>query len=136
MNSVQERKPFEKTKFSSQKERLYQTLSALKTHPTAEALYGILGKGKSKMSFSTIYRNLGELIKSGKVITLETIDSKIHYDADVSEHSHFICMDCGAIIDIYEEVPVPTSLLGMGAVVKDKKCIYYGQCSDCMDNKN
>ena len=136
MNAIEERKPFERTKYSCQKQRIYQALVAYKNHPTAEMLYGMLAKGKSKISYSTIYRNLDELVKQGKVITLETIDSKLHYDADLSEHSHFICTDCGAIIDVYEQVPVPQSLTDTGAKVGEKKCIYYGQCKDCVDNNN
>jgi len=124
-------KPFEKVKFSAQKEKIYSTLSALKTHPTAEMLYGLLNQGRAKMSFSTIYRNLSELVKAGKVRTLETIDSKIHYDADISDHAHFICTDCGKIIDVYEVMPIPSSLTGTGAKVDDKKCVFYGKCCDC-----
>ena len=126
-----ERKPFEKVKFSAQREKVYSTLSALKTHPTAEMLYALMNQGKMKISYSTIYRNLGELVKAGRVNTLETIDSKIHYDADISDHAHFICTDCGKIIDIYEVMPVPLSLSDSGAKVSDKKCVFYGQCRDC-----
>ena len=128
---VDEKKPFEKVKFSGQRERIYKTLKNLTSHPTAEVLYGMLNHGKNKISFSTIYRNLSELVKAGKVHTLETIDDKIHYDADTSEHSHFICKECGAIIDVFEPVSTPSSLMASGIEVQDKKCVYYGLCADC-----
>ncbi|UKI22155.1 MAG: transcriptional repressor [Anaerotruncus sp.] len=65
---------------------------------------------KSNPGFSktTVYNALKSLCESG-FITAITIDGgRIHYDANVNFHGHFICKHCGEIYDFQLEEPVST----------------------------
>ena len=83
------------------------------------------------ISLGTVYRNLKLLADEGEIITLETEDKRLHYDGDLSRHSHFICSDCGKIIDLFRPAKTPSELKEMGLSVKSEKCVYYGLCTDC-----
>ena len=83
------------------------------------------------ISLGTVYRNLKLLSDEKVIITLETEDKKIHYDGDLSRHSHFICQDCGKIIDLFKPANIPSELNELGLMVSGEKCIYYGKCAEC-----
>ena len=128
---MQEKNFFVNNKYSIQREQVINALKATKAHPTAEELQFMLKQAKFNVSLATVYRTLKELVNQKRVLTLETIDKKLHYDADLSDHSHFICKDCGKIIDVFEPVYTPKTLVELGVETEEKKCIYYGKCAEC-----
>ena len=118
-------------KFSKQNTLIYNLIKNRKDHPTADMLFFLAKEEQKDISLATVYRNLKNLVSEGKVITLETEDKKIHYDGDVSPHSHFICKNCGKIIDIFNSCEIPKELYACGCKVTEAKCVYYGQCPAC-----
>lgn len=117
---------------SKQRKMVLDILQNTKEHPTAEMIYGFARQHKLKISLATIYKNLKELVAEGKVVTLETEDTKIHYDADVSNHAHFICFSCGKIYDIYDVEKEPKGLSEVAGRVEKQKRVYYGVCKQCL----
>jgi Fe2+ or Zn2+ uptake regulation protein len=122
-------------RFSHQRELIVNILKNRKDHPTADMVYESARKKEKNISLGTVYRNLKLLAEEGVIITLETVDKKIHYDGDTSRHSHFICTKCGKIIDLFKPSETPNELKEMGLAVTGEKCVYYGLCKDC-DIKN
>ena len=118
-------------RFSRQRELVADIVSGRKDHPTADAIYLSAREIEPNISLGTVYRNLKLLADEGRLVTLETSDKKIHYDGDLSIHSHFICEDCGKIIDLFESAHTHELLENMGLSVSSEKCFYYGKCSDC-----
>ncbi len=100
-------------------------------HPTADDIYVTAREIEPNISLGTVYRNLKQLLGEDKIITLETTDKKLHYDGDVSNHSHFICSKCGKIIDLFFEFNSPAILREQGHTVTSEKRFYYGVCNDC-----
>ena len=47
-----------KTRYSKQRELIYENLKARCDHPTAEAIYSDLKKDNPGLSLGTVYRNL------------------------------------------------------------------------------
>lgn len=121
-------------RFSRQRELVLNVIKGRKDHPTADMIYSSCREVDPTISLGTVYRNLKLLADENAIITLETTDKKVHYDGDISSHSHFICDKCGRIIDLFIEFESPKFLLEKGHLVSGEKRLYYGSCSDC--NKN
>ncbi len=121
------------TRFSRQREIVLGTLVGNRTHPTADAVYELARKVEPNISLGTVYRNLKLLADEGKIITLETQDKKIHYDADTSPHEHFLCDECGKIYDFFRVTDGRSEIEKEGFVVCSAKTVYYGVCKDCQN---
>ncbi len=92
---------------STQREVIYETLKNTTSHPDVDAIYKEVKRRLPDIGVATVYRNLKMLVAAGKVNTLETTRNCIHYDADVSNHSHFICSECGKIQSCFKEYGRP-----------------------------
>lgn len=118
-------------RYSRQRETILEAVKGTKCHPDAEWIYNEVQKVIPNISLGTVYRNLKSLADCGEIITLETEKNKLHYDGDTSNHIHFICKDCGAIIDIFAETPAVSQVGDMGLEVECAKTVYYGRCAGC-----
>ena len=118
-------------RYSKQRELITDIIKGRCDHPTADMIYSSCRALEPNISLGTVYRNLKQLADDGVIITLETVDKKIHYDGDVSRHSHFICEKCGNIIDLFKPWQAPSELEEKGLEVTGEKCIYYGLCTEC-----
>ncbi len=118
-------------RYSRQRQIIYENIKGRCDHPTADEIYSACREIEPSISLGTVYRNLKQLADAGDIITLETEDKKIHYDGDLSRHSHFICDKCGKIIDLFKPAKTPVELEELGLKVTSEKCIYYGKCISC-----
>ncbi len=118
-------------RYSRQRQLITDIIKNRCDHPTADMIYASARNLEPNISLGTVYRNLKLLESEGVIITLETEDKRLHYDGDVSRHSHFICSNCGKIIDIFKPAKTPSELAKMGLSVLGEKCFYYGLCADC-----
>ena len=120
--------------YSRQRELIYNALMNTQSHPTAETIYKQLRVDVPKLSLATVYRNLKQLESAGLIVAIETNQGSVHYDADVSTHGHFICEECGKIIDV--DLPPAQIELAQkeGFEVKRSKVVLYGKCPNCAGN--
>ena len=118
-------------RYSRQREMIKEIIKSRCDHPTADMIYKTAREKDANVSLGTVYRILKLLADEGEIITLETEDKRLHYDGDVSRHSHFICNDCGKIIDLFKPAETPSELKELGLSITGEKCIYYGSCKDC-----
>lgn len=120
-------------KYSIQKEYILEYLKNTKEHPTAERIYAELKPALPHLSLATVYRNLGRLCQAGHVIRLTTGDKVEHYDADVSDHQHFVCTSCGAVSDLF--FCIPSELfqkhLKKSYTAERYQFYVYGTCDKC-----
>ncbi|HEY4430128.1 MAG TPA: Fur family transcriptional regulator, partial [Paenibacillus sp.] len=68
-------------------------------HPTADDIYRALEPKFPSMSVATVYNNLKMFMEAGMVRELTYGDSSSRFDANVSDHYHVICQQCGKIED-------------------------------------
>ena len=120
-------------RYSRQREIVKDILKGRCDHPTADMVYASAREIAPDISLGTVYRNLKVLADDGVIITLETEDKRLHYDGDTSKHSHFICKNCGKIIDLFKPIDTPNELKEMGLEVTEEKCVYYGLCKECRE---
>ncbi len=123
-----------KLKHSRQREALIEILKGTKTHPTADWLYLELRKEFPNVSLATVYRNLKLLSDEGDIIRIDVGSGTEHYDADNSNHYHFVCGKCGSIIDLaiplIKEVDKAVEEACGGRVDKHS-LIFWGMCKKC-----
>ncbi len=121
-------------KHSKQREAMIRILKNTKSHPSAEWLYNEMKKEFPNISLATVYRNLGFLLESKQIIRLDIGSGTEHYDADCSEHYHFVCHGCKQILDI--TLPPPVGLDEQAEQLNDisvdnHSLIFYGMCGKC-----
>ncbi len=98
------KKQEDKTRSTKQKTLILEVLRGLTTHPTADELYLLLRNKMPNISLGTIYRNLENLSKSGKICKLEMAGTQKRFDGRIDEHLHVRCIGCGAVADLADEV--------------------------------
>ena len=106
------------------------------THPTVDEIYEALSPSMPTLSKTTIYNTLRSFSQSGLALSLRLDEKNVHYDGDTAPHAHFICKDCGKIIDVTitntDMLHIPTLC---GAEVQAVEISYYGQCDTCKKQK-
>ncbi|MBQ6796042.1 MAG: transcriptional repressor [Clostridia bacterium] len=122
------------TKHSKQRDALIEILQSTDTHPTAEWVYEKMREIFPNVSLATVYRNLKHMIEIGMAREIYT-DNSSRFDANMTEHYHFLCRKCNKLIDIFPE--------GVSSEVKEMKKLgfeidrydlsVYGVCKDCKE---
>ena len=87
-------------KYSRQRESIKSFLLSRYDHPTADTIYMNVRKEFPNISLGTVYRNLALLTDMGEIIKITT-EGADRFDAHVEPHSHFICRECHAVLDIH-----------------------------------
>jgi Fur family transcriptional regulator, peroxide stress response regulator len=119
---------------SKQRERILELLRSTEAHPTANWVYARLRKEFPNLSMGTVYRNIGILTEQGLIKRIDFGSTFDRLDAKVKAHYHFICEQCGAIIDL--DIPVEQRFnrsiaAGDGFVVRRHDVEFYGLCPQC-----
>ena len=125
-------------KYSKQREMILNYLLDNKNHPTAEKIYSDLKKDSPALSLATVYRNLNLLCELGKVQRLDTGETVDRFDADISNHAHFVCDCCHSVADIFTDtvnIEQAEDALGTGYSVGRYKLFLYGTCPACSQVK-
>ena len=103
-------------------------------HPTADEIYRALAPNFPSMSVATVYNNLKVFIEAKLVRELTYGDSSSRFDADVSDHYHVVCQNCGKIKDFMYpsliEVEQTAEQL-TGFKVFGYRLELYGVCNEC-----
>ena len=85
-------------RYSHQRNIIYKSIFAVKTHPNSHELIKMVQPNISKVSLGTVYRNLYQLVKN-KMIKEINVNGISHYDGNIHHHQHFNCTQCKSIID-------------------------------------
>jgi len=114
---------------------LLEMLRNHKDHPTADVLYREVKEVMPQISLGTVYRNLKTLARRGVICRITVPDGPDRYDPHTGFHPHFVCIGCGKVEDIPEDVPVPV-IREEGDWFRERvvqKVIFqlYGLCREC-----
>ncbi len=122
-------------KHSKQRDMIMAFLTGRKDHPTADAVYTNVRKINPNISLGTVYRNLTLLADMGEIKRLHLGDGVDHFDADTSPHYHFICSECGSIIDLeMQNIDEIQEIAGVGfdGQIAGHVTYFYGICDKCI----
>ncbi len=87
-------------KYSRQRESIKNFLIGRYDHPTAETIYENMKREYPRISLGTVYRNLSLLADLGEIQKLSTGIGPDRFDGNSAPHYHFICKDCGCVMDL------------------------------------
>lgn len=120
-----------KTRYSKQRELIYEALKASREHPSAEMLYQSLKAGFPSLSLGTVYRNLNLLVEEGRAVRIPSAINR--FDGATHEHPHFYCTSCEGLydlpLDLGEDLGKPVEHLGYQ--VERHDLIFQGCCPSC-----
>ena len=121
-------------KYSRQRHVIKDFLMTRKDHPTADTVYMNVRTEYPNISLGTVYRNLSLLADIGEIQRLRFADGVDHFDADTSAHYHFVCTQCGRIIDLkMDSLDHIMDIAGTGfdGEIKGHVTYFHGLCRDC-----
>ncbi len=115
-----------------QLEAVYRAVQSVRDHPTAQVVFERVSSELPSISLSTVYRNLDKLSRSGRLRVLRGAGGVGLYDAVTSPHDHFVCDECGTVVDI-DLVGAQRRLERqvLGHRVLRSSTMMYGVCSAC-----
>lgn len=87
-------------KRTRQKELVLQIVRRAGSHPTADEIYRQARELMPNISLGTIYRNLQQLVREGKIARLELGRYASRYESNTVPHYHIRCLSCGRIDDL------------------------------------
>lgn len=122
-------------KHSKQRDSIKAFLSTRKDHPTADVVYRNVRESFPNISLGTVYRNLTLLANIGEIARIRVGDSVDHFDYDTSPHYHFICSECGCVIDL--NMPMTEHLSkaaqeNFKGEIEGQVTYFYGRCNNCL----
>ena len=124
-------------KRSKQREMIKDFLMTRKDHPTADIVYMNVRQQIPNISLGTVYRNLTLLADIGEIQRLRLGDGVDHFDADISDHNHFICKECGSVIDLEMDGIEHINEIAakhFGGKIAGHITYFYGTCEECTED--
>lgn len=123
-------------KYSRQREAIKNFLANRTDHPTADTVYTCLRDEFPNISLGTVYRNLSLLEQLGEISKISAGGGAEHYDANMTQHQHFICNRCHRVYDIHiENIDTIIDEAGRSApgFVQNCRANFYGVCNNCQE---
>jgi Fur family peroxide stress response transcriptional regulator len=121
-------------KMTHQRLEILKELAGTEEHPDAETVFRAVRRRMPTVSIDTVYRTLWKLQGLGLVTTLGPGRDRVRFDANVDQHHHYVCVDCGLVRDFESEelnaVRVPGAVRQFGSVVGAQVEVR-GRCARC-----
>lgn len=118
--------------YSKKRQAIYDLMCSTKEHPSAEWVYNKLKSDYPDLSLGTVYRNMKLLEEQGMLKSVAVVDGCGRYDAYVKPHSHFVCSECGKILDVHVSFDAVDRVNIEGVHrIDSHNLVYYGICTDC-----
>lgn len=130
-----------KRKHSRKRDAILECLRSTDAHPSAEWVYSKLKPEIPDLSLGTVYRNLTLFKDEGEILSLGTVQGLERFDGRTDPHVHFVCTQCGRVIDL-PGVELPEALIEAAqaaaqAPITESRLTFYGPCSHCVkQNQN
>jgi len=113
---------------------IYQALTAMRGHPSPEAVYERVRKEIPSISLGTVYKTIKTFTEHGLLGELSLHHGTARLEVNLTPHHHFVCLRCKAIIDLADEDLEPVRLRGRapgGFQVKRYSVEAIGLCQTC-----
>lgn len=114
---------------TKQKNLIFEIINNSYDHLSAYEVYDIARIDMPNISLGTVYRNLSNLVKDGKIREIE-VDGTLRFDRN-DKHAHFICNICGDIVDVFNNIVDDNNYID-GNLVMDYEIKLRGICKKCV----
>ena len=125
-------------RITPQRTAIVDYLLKTEDHPSAELIHRVVKRRYPMVSLSTIYKTL-DLLKEKRLVNEIEVDGEARFDAHTDEHINLVCMNCGKIEDVDEELLRDIQ----NRVAKKSKYLILkssfellGYCSSCKSKKS
>jgi len=120
-------------RLTPQRRQVYEVLMTKRDHPTATEVFIRAQKQMPSISLATVYNCLETMVGNGLVKAVHVDREPTRFCANLREHGHFHCTDCGHITDIEfsESQEHQGWKLPSGFLVTQHDVSLRGLCSDC-----
>ncbi len=118
-------------KASHQRVAILQYLKDVSSHPTADEVYAYLVEEDECLSRATVYNTLNTFRDRGLVQEITIQKNQRRYDGDLTEHGHFLCTQCGVVIDLPGDTNNAKNLIAQGFSIENIQIFFYGRCPRC-----
>lgn len=121
-------------RMTPQRMEIFKEVASSDAHPDAEAVYDAVRSRLPNVSLDTVYRTLS-LLRTLKVICSVGIPhSNDRFDGNTSRHHHYVCVECGRIIDFRDSgldaLVIPESVASFGSIERAQVEVR-GICAEC-----
>ena len=107
-------------KLTHQRMEIFREVAHTGDHPDADMVYQRVRERLPTISLDTVYRTLWLLNDLGLVVTLGSSLKPTRFDANLNNHHHFVCGQCGFTRDFYSsdlnKISLPDSIGSLGEV--------------------
>jgi Fur family transcriptional regulator, peroxide stress response regulator len=121
-------------RLTHQRLEVVREIAGTDEHPDVESIYGRVRERVPTISLDTVYRTLATLADRGLVVRVSSTIGPARYDANTSNHHHFVCTRCGMVRDVSDSgldaVTAPPSTSAIG-VVESVEVQLRGVCTEC-----
>ena len=113
--------------------KIYNYLSQNKNHPTVEMIYNDLNPEIPTLSKTSVYNTLKLFVERNITQIINIEDNETRYDADISTHGHFKCLNCGNIYDFsFDSSKINIEKLS-DFEIKQTQLYIKGVCKNCQN---
>ena len=120
------------------RDAILSCLRSTESHPSADWVYERVKQEIPDISLATVYRNLNLFKEQGLIQSLGTVGGVERFDGNTAPHVHYICNDCGRVVDLHG-LRVPEELnhaaeAESGGRVTACQLTFSGTCGNCSQN--
>lgn len=106
-----------------------------KNHYSAEDVFTALRDNNHDIGLATVYRVLSQFEQAGILVKHHFEGGQAIFELETGEHhDHLICMNCGKIVEFYDEqLESDQQKIAekYGFELEEHNMVLYGICSDC-----
>lgn len=140
INDVEEKLKAKEYKLTSRREHILKVLLENKDkHLSAEEVYNLVKAKEPDVGLATVYRTLELFCDFDIIHAMDFGDGRKRYefgdsDSMVHHHHHLICLKCGAILEVAEDLLEDLEdrvKRDFGFDVQNHQLKIFGYCRDC-----
>jgi Fur family peroxide stress response transcriptional regulator len=107
-------------KLTHQRLEVFREVAGSVDHPDADAIFQGVRRRVPTVSLDTVYRTLWLLNDQGIITTLGPRRESVRFDANLTHHHHYVCVQCGLARDFesaeLNALRVPEAVRRLGSV--------------------
>ena len=116
---------------SAQRVLVLDYLRSVHTHPSADTIYCALLRENPGLSRTTVYNTLELFAQKGLALSLDFGEGFQRFDGMTVPHTHFKCVQCGAVSDISATPEGCEKMLPKGGALSSAQLYLFGLCPAC-----
>lgn len=122
-------------RITPQRLEVFRVVTSSEEHPDAETILKQVRRNIPNISLDSVYRIIYMLESEGMISRVPASSDRLRFDGNADKHHHFICSECGVIMDFESEkidnMPVPGEV-GSWGIIESRHLMVQGVCRDCL----